>query len=127
MGRTLALAYAQTHPERVTELVLRGIFLLRAREIEWFYQDAGGGALFPDAWERYVAPIPESERGDLMRAYHRRLTSDDRRRAAARPRKRGAMWEGATSFLRAEPGLHREVRATTSSPPRSRASSATTS
>ena len=76
LGQHAALAYAETHPERVTELVLRGIFLLRKQEIDWFYQ-RGASALFPDAWEDYLAPIPEAERGDLLHAYHRRLTSDD--------------------------------------------------
>jgi proline iminopeptidase len=103
-GSTLALAYAQTHPQRVTELVLRGIFMLRRWELEWFYQDPGGtGALYPDLWEQYVAPIPEAERGDMIRAYYARLTSDDpevRRRAA----RAWSVWEGATSFLRTAPG-----------------------
>ena len=71
-GSTLALAYAQRFPERVTELVLRGIFTLRAAEIDWFYQE-GASALFPDRWEAYLAPIPEAERGELLAAYHRRL------------------------------------------------------
>jgi pimeloyl-ACP methyl ester carboxylesterase len=75
-GSTLALAYAETHPRRVTELVLRGIFLLRRSELLWFYQD-GASALFPDAWSPTWAPIPEAERGDMMKAYYRRLTSDD--------------------------------------------------
>src|SRR5580704_9173150 len=75
-GSTLALAYAETHPQRVTELVLRGIFLVRKREIDWFYQ-RGASALFPDACEKYLEPIAEAERGDLLRAFHRRLTSDD--------------------------------------------------
>ncbi|MDC0749081.1 prolyl aminopeptidase [Polyangium mundeleinium] len=97
-GSTLALAYAEKHPERVTELVLRGIFLLRKWEIDWFYQDTGAGAFFPDAWEAYLAAIPEAERGDLVAAYHRRLTSDDPavRQAAARA---WSVWEGSTSFL----------------------------
>jgi len=96
-GSTLALAYAQTHPRRVTELVLRGIFLLRRSELKWFYQD-GASALFPDAWERFLAPIPAAERGDLMKAYHRRLTSDDPvvRRDAARA---WSVWEASTSYL----------------------------
>jgi proline iminopeptidase len=96
-GSTLALAYAEKHPDRVTELVLRGIFLLRKREIEWFYQH-GASALFPDAWEGYLAPIPEAERGDLLSAYHRRLTSDDPsvQQAAARA---WSVWEGSTSCL----------------------------
>jgi proline iminopeptidase len=96
-GSTLALAYAQTHPDKVTELVLRGIFLLRRSELEWFYQK-GCDALYPDAWETYLAAIPEVERGDLISAYHRRLTSPDAatRVAAAHA---WSVWEGATSFL----------------------------
>ncbi len=99
-GSTLALAYAQLHPQHVTELVLRGIFLLRRSEIEWFYQNPqGAGALFPDLWEHYVEPIPLPERGDLIQAYYRRLTS-----RVARTRNRAArawsIWEGATSHLR---------------------------
>jgi len=96
-GSTLALAYAEAHPSRVTELVLRGIFLLRRSEIEWFYQ-RGASALFADAWEEYLAPIPEAERGDLLAAYHRRLTSDDpaTRQEAARA---WSVWEGSTSCL----------------------------
>ena len=96
-GSTLALAYAETHPERVTELVLRGIFLLRKQEIDWFYQ-RGASALFPDAWEEYVAPIPEAERGDFVRAYHRRLTSDDPR-VRAEAARAWSVWEGKTSCL----------------------------
>lgn len=99
-GSTLALAYAERHPERVTELVLRGIFLLRRSELEWFYQNPqGAGSIYPDLWEQYVAPIPPGERDDLIGAYYRRLTSEDRalRAAAARA---WSTWEGATSFLR---------------------------
>lgn len=96
-GSTLALAYAEAHPARVTELVLRGIFMLRRWELEWFYQE-GASRLFPDAWEHYLAAIPPVERHDLISAYHRRLTSDDpaTRLAAARA---WSVWEGATSFL----------------------------
>jgi proline iminopeptidase len=96
-GSTLALAYAETHPDRVTELVLRGIFLLRRWELEWFYQ-SGCDALFPDAWEAYLAAIPRAEQGDLMAAYHRRLTDADPavRLAAARA---WSVWEASTSFL----------------------------
>jgi len=100
-GSTLALAYAETHPERCLGLILRGIFLLRRRELLWFYQE-GASWLFPDAWEEYLAPIPEVERGDLMSAYHRRLTSDDpelRMRAA----RAWSVWEGTTSKLRLDP------------------------
>jgi len=100
-GSTLALAYAEAHPERVTGLVLRGIFMLRKQEIDWFYQQ-GASALFPDAWEGYLAPIPEGERRDLLHAYHRRLTSDDPevRSAAARA---WSIWEGSTSHLYVDP------------------------
>lgn len=75
-GSTLALAYAEAHPQRVAELVLRGIFTLRRGEIDWFYQN-GASQLFPDAWERYLSVIPEGERGDLVAAYHRRLFDPD--------------------------------------------------
>jgi proline iminopeptidase len=102
-GSTLAIAYAQTHPERVTELVLRGIFLLRKQEIDWFYQ-RGASALFPDAWESFLAPIPESERTDLLRAYHRRLTSDDAR-VRAEAARAWSVWEGSTSCLFTNPEL----------------------
>jgi proline iminopeptidase len=96
-GSTLALAYAQKHAERVTELVLRGIFMLRRCEIDWFYQQ-GASAVFPDLWEAYRDHIPEAERVDFVRAYHRRLTSEDAgvRLEAAR---RWSGWEGATSAL----------------------------
>jgi proline iminopeptidase len=102
-GSTLALAYAQKYPEHVTELVLRGIFMLRRWELEWFYQ-SGCSRLFPDAWQDYLAPIPAVERADLMSAYHRRLTSDDAqvRLDAARA---WSVWEASTSFLRQDPGF----------------------
>ncbi|MFO7564506.1 MAG: prolyl aminopeptidase [Enhygromyxa sp.] len=100
-GSTLALAYAERHPDRVTELVLRGIFMLRPKELKWFYQ-AGASAIFPDAWEPYLAQIPEAERGDMIAAYYRRLTSEDRavRQAAA---KAWSVWEASTSFLLQRP------------------------
>ena len=100
-GSTLALAYAQTHPERARALVLRGIFLCRPKEIQWFYQE-GASAIFPDVWEQYVAVIPEAERGDMVGAYHRRLTSDDEavRLEAARA---WSVWEGSTSKLFLDP------------------------
>ncbi len=75
-GSTLSLAYAQTHPERVSELILRGIFTFRQRELDWLYVQ-GASEIFPDKWEEFLAPIPEEERGDLVAAYHRRLTGDD--------------------------------------------------
>ncbi|MFC4727915.1 prolyl aminopeptidase [Coralloluteibacterium thermophilus] len=100
-GSTLALAYAETHPQRVSELVLRGIFMLRRWELEWFYQE-GASRLFPDAWEQYLKPIPPVERHDLISAYHRRLTSEDEatRLAAARA---WSVWEAATSYLHQDP------------------------
>ena len=102
-GSTLALAYAQKFPRRVSELVLRGIFLLRRSEIEWFYQDSHGAAsIYPDLWEEYQRPIPQSERHDMLRAYYKRLTSSDKKtlRRAARA---WSIWEGATSYLRSNP------------------------
>lgn len=96
-GSTLALAYAQTHPDRVSELVLRGIFLLRRWELEWFYQK-GCDALYPDAWESFLHAIPEAERGDLMSAYHRRLISSDPR-VRVNAARAWSVWEGATSYL----------------------------
>ncbi|NTT88172.1 prolyl aminopeptidase [Tabrizicola fusiformis] len=100
-GSTLALAYAISHPARVTALVLRGIFTLRKAEIGWFYQ-SGASALFPDAWEQFVAPIPETERGDLLTAYHRRLSGPDgpEKTACARAWSR---WEGTTISLLPNP------------------------
>ncbi|MEO8010157.1 MAG: prolyl aminopeptidase [Dokdonella sp.] len=96
-GSTLALAYAQTHPQQVSELVLRGIFMLRRWELEWFYQ-RGCDAIFPDAWEAFLDAIPLVERGDLMSAFHRRLThADSAVRVAAA--KAWSVWEGSTSFL----------------------------
>jgi proline iminopeptidase len=98
-GSTLALAYAQKHPRRVTELILRGIFLGRRADIAWFNQDANGTAsLFPDRWEAYLAPIPPAERGNMVRAYHRRLTSANRK-TAQRAARAWSIWEGATSYL----------------------------
>ncbi|HVV34686.1 MAG TPA: prolyl aminopeptidase [Vitreimonas sp.] len=93
-GSTLALAYAAKHPERVAGIVLRGIFLLTKSEITWFYQN-GASNVFPDAFARYAAAIPEAERGDFVQAYYKRLTSTDRetRIAAARA---WARWEGET-------------------------------
>jgi proline iminopeptidase len=102
-GSTLALAYAQTHPDRVRQLVLRGIFLCRPKEIRWFYQE-GASAIFPDVWEQYVRVIPESERDDMLSAYYRRLTSDNEavRLEAARA---WSIWEGSTSKLFPDPDL----------------------
>ncbi len=106
-GSTLSLAYAEAHPERVTELVLRGIFLLRKWEIDWFYQE-GASRLFPDAWQAYVAAIPEGERGDFLSAYHARLTSPDPAVALAAA-KAWSTWEGSTSSLFVDPELVKKM------------------
>jgi proline iminopeptidase len=96
-GSTLGLVYAETHPERVLGLVLRGIFLCRPRDIHWFYQD-GASFLFPDYWQDFLAPIPLQERGNLVEAYYARLTGEDEvtRMAAA---KAWSLWEGRTATL----------------------------
>jgi len=109
-GSTLALAYAIRHPERVESLVLRGIFLLTARELAWFYQD-GACMLFPDAWARFCAPIPAAERGDMIGAYHKRLTHPDRR-VQAEAAAAWSQWEGDTISIRgpeARPSKFNEV------------------
>jgi proline iminopeptidase len=109
-GSTLALAYAITHPHRVEALVLRGIFLLTQRELRWFYQD-GASMLFPDAWQRFCAPIPVAERGDMMGAYHRRLTHPDRR-VQAEAAQAWSQWEGDTISIRgpeARPSKFNEI------------------
>ncbi len=102
-GSTLALAYAQTHPARCRALILRGIFLCRPEEIRWFYQE-GASWIYPDVWEQYRDVIPPGERGDMLSAYHRRLTSEDEavRLEAARA---WSIWEGSTSKLYADPDL----------------------
>jgi proline iminopeptidase len=97
-GSTLALAYAEAHPDRVTELVLRGIFLLRYAEIRWLYQH-GASEIFPDCWEAYRDAIPPDERDDFLRAYHQRLTGSDQR-AALEAARAWSVWEASTSFLR---------------------------
>lgn len=100
-GSTLALAYAETHPEAVSHLVLRGIFLCRKAEIEWFYQ-YGAHWIYPDVWEKYIAPIPPEERGDLVKAFYKRLTSEDekvRLEAAAA----WSGWEASTVHLLPDP------------------------
>ena len=97
-GSTLALVYAETHPDRVLGLILRGIFLCRRDEIDWFYQ-RGANRIFPDYWEDYLSVIPEDERHDMVQAYYRRLTSKDElaRMAAA---KAWSRWEGRAATLR---------------------------
>ena len=96
-GSTLALAYAETHPDRATELVLRGIFLCRPQEINWFYQE-GANWIFPDVWEEYVKVIPENERNDMVSAYYRRLTGADEEAKISAARA-WSIWEGMTSKL----------------------------
>lgn len=102
-GSALALAYAQTHPERVSELVLRGIYTVTPAELHWYYQ-FGVSEMFPDKWEGYVAPIPPAERGDMIAAYRKRLTSGDAsvRQEAARA---WTLWEAQTITLLPEPEL----------------------
>lgn len=100
-GSTLSLAYAQTHPEPVKALILRGIFVLRRSELDFFYQN-GASHIFPEAWDEYVAVIPEEERSDMMKAYHSRLNSKDEttRLEAARA---WSKWEMSTSKLQTDP------------------------
>jgi proline iminopeptidase len=100
-GSTLSLAYAQTHPERVSELVLRGIFLLRREELAWFYE-GGCSWMFPEAFEEFKKVIPPEERGDLITAYYRRLTSPDRNVQIAAARA-WSVWEGSTLSLLQDP------------------------
>ena len=104
-GSTLALTYAITHPEKCLALILRGIFLLRKFEIDWFYQ-YGASNIFPDAWEKYISVIPENEQDNLVKAYYKRLISEDeaeRQKCA----KAWSVWEGRTSkLIPAEKSLH---------------------
>lgn len=97
-GSTLSLAYAQAHPERVTELVLRGIFLFDQHEIDWLYVEGGASAVYPDKWDEFVSLIPKGERGDLVEAYRKRLTSDDPDEQLAAAQAWSA-WEGSTVTL----------------------------
>ena len=101
-GSTLSLAYAQTYPERVTEIILRGIFLFDQYEIDWMYSYGGASSVYPDKWDEFEAPIPPEERHEMMRAYYRRLTGADKavRIAAA---KAWSLWEGETITLLPEP------------------------
>lgn len=96
-GSTLSLVYAETHPQRVLGLILRGIFLCRPREIQWFYQE-GASRIFPDYWKDFIKPIPEAERTNILNAYYVRLTGNDEiaRMSAA---KAWSIWEGRTATL----------------------------
>lgn len=102
-GSTLALAYAETHPDRVSELVVRGIYTCTRAELEWYYR-FGVSEMFPDKWEKFVALIPESERGDLLAAYHQRLTGDDEELQIAAARA-WSLYEGETITLLPDPKL----------------------
>jgi proline iminopeptidase len=102
-GSTLALTYAIAHPKSVSSMVLRGIFLLRKKEIDWFYQE-GCSKIFPDLWEAYLAPIPEDERRDMLSAYHKRLTGSDQKERA-RAAHAWSVWEGSTSKLLFDPKM----------------------
>ncbi|WP_379866683.1 prolyl aminopeptidase [Marinobacter sp. M5B] len=100
-GSTLSLVYAQSHPDRVLGLVLRGIFLCRPRDIHWFYQE-GASRVFPDYWRDFLAPIPEDERGDLVTAYYRRLTSSNELEQI-QAAKAWSIWEGRCATLHPNP------------------------
>jgi proline iminopeptidase len=100
-GSTLALTYAETHPERVSELVVRGIYTLTRAELDWYYQ-FGVSQMFPDKWERFLAPIPEAERGDMMAAYRKQLVGQDRK-AQVEAAVAWSEWEGQTITLLPEP------------------------
>lgn len=97
-GSTLSLVYAETHPERVLGLILRGIFLCRKEDIDWFYQN-GASRIFPDYWEDYLHPIPVAERGDLLEAYHQRLTGSNELAQMACA-KAWSLWEARCATLR---------------------------
>ena len=99
-GSTLGLLYAQTHPASVSGLILRGIFLARDRDVQWFYQQ-GTSQLFPDYWEKFIEPIPESERGDMVAAYSRQLTGDDEIKQL-RAARAWSLWEGMTATLQTD-------------------------
>ncbi|MCB1325706.1 MAG: prolyl aminopeptidase [Spirochaetales bacterium] len=104
-GSTLALAYAETHPERVAALILRGVFLGRRLEVDWLYQN-GASRIFPDVWEQFIAPIPPEERQDMLSAYFRQLTSDDQE-TQIRAARAWSMWEGMVSTLLPDPARAR--------------------
>jgi proline iminopeptidase len=101
-GSTLSLAYAQQHPERVLGLVLRGIFLCRPEEIRWYYEEGGASWILPEKWDRFVSAIPAEERGNMLDAYWKRLTSDDENVRLAAAKAWGA-WEGGGITLAESP------------------------
>jgi proline iminopeptidase len=105
-GSTLALTYAINYPERILHLIVRGIFLCRREEILWFYQ-YGAHQIFPDAWQNYVKVIPENERHDMLSAFHRRLTSSDKR-VRLEAAKAWSQWEGATICLKPSDSVYQE-------------------
>lgn len=97
-GSTLSLLYAQKHPERVSHQILRGIFLMRKREVNWFYQN-GTNSVFPEAWSRFSGIVPESERDDLVSAYYKRLTEPEFEKQQLHFAKEWSLWEGSTVTL----------------------------
>jgi len=104
-GSTLSLSYSITHPDRCNALILRGIFLLRKKEINWFYQE-GCSFIYPDAWDKYLSPIPKNERDDLVSAYYKRLTSDDKN-TRIEAAKAWSIWEASTSkLIQTQKSLH---------------------
>lgn len=102
-GSTLALLYAETHPQAVKGLILRGIFLCRQQEIDWFYQE-GASRIFPDQWEKYLAPIPPAEHHNLVSAYYKRLTGENREERL-KCAQAWSVWEASTSKLIPDDGL----------------------
>ena len=96
-GSTLSLAYSIMHPNKCTEIILRGIFLLRKKEIDWFYQE-GCSLIYPDAWEKYIEPIPKIERTNMVKAYYKRLTSNNKLKRITAA-KAWSIWEASTSKL----------------------------
>lgn len=97
-GSTLSLLYAETHPTRVLNLILRGIFLMRQRELDWFYKK-GTSAIFPEAWTRFSNMVPEAERGNLIAAYYKRLTDPAHKHERLSFAREWSLWEGSTVTL----------------------------
>ena len=105
-GSTLALAYAQKHPEHVTELVLRGIFMLREKELKWFYQ-YGASEIYPEAWQRFINEIEENERSDLINAYRKIFNGNDEEKKLSAA-KAWSKWEGSASFITHNPSADKD-------------------